>query len=104
MLQLRHTKLSFPGYSRRCRGTMEVMASILEVCLEGSKKTHVLYKANMSSDSLNSYLELLIVHGMLEKSDVYRTTIKGRIYLEHFRGILILLGKDSEDLQPSRLL
>lgn len=78
---------------------MEVMASILEVCLEGTKKTHVLYRANMSSDSLNSYLELLIRQGMLEKSELYRTTVKGRIFLEHFRGILILFGKAGEDVR-----
>lgn len=82
---------------------MEVMASILEVCLEGTKKTHVLYRANMSSDSLNSYLELLIRQGMLEKSGLYRTTVKGRIFLEHFRGILILFGKAGEDLRSGSI-
>lgn len=70
-----------------------MMASILEVCLEGTKKTHILYRANISSDPLNEYLELLVSSGMLEKSELYRTTIKGRIYLEHFKGILFLLGK-----------
>lgn len=72
---------------------LEVMASILEVCLEGTLKTHIMCKANISNDSLGSYIEFLIDHGMLEKSELYKTTIKGRIYLEHFRGILILLGK-----------
>lgn len=86
--------MSFPGHAqRRCRGTMEMIASILEVCLEGTKKTHIMYRANVSNEPLNSYLQLLIESGMLEKSNVYRTTVKGRIYLEHFKGILILLGK-----------
>lgn len=70
-----------------------MMASILEVCLEGTKKTHIMYRANISSDSLGDYLELLVSLDMLEKSEMYRTTVKGRIYLEHFKGILLLLGK-----------
>ncbi len=80
---------------------IEMLASILEVCLEGTKKTHIMYRANISSDPLNTYLGFLIEHGMLEKSELYRTTVKGRIYLEHFKGILILFGKkDSAGLQP----
>ena len=93
--------MAFLGhFQRRNRGTIEMMASILEVCLEGTKKTHIMYRANISSDSLGDYLELLIGLGMLEKSEMYRTSVKGRIYLEHFRGILLLLGKKgSEGLQ-----
>jgi len=83
---------------RKNRGTIEMMASILEVCLESTKKTHILYRANISSDPLNEYLEFLVKSGMLEKTELYRTTVKGRIYLEHFKGILSLLGKDPEAL------
>lgn len=82
---------------------MEVIASMLEVCLEGTKKTHIMYRANISNDPLNSYLELLIDSGMLEKNELYRTTVKGRIYLEHFRGIVILLRKE-ESGEPASTL
>jgi predicted transcriptional regulator len=88
---------SLGQFQRRNRGTIEMMASILEVCLEGTKKTHILYRANISSDPLNEYLELLVKSGMLEKSELYRTTVKGRIYLEHFKGILHLLGKSDPE-------
>jgi hypothetical protein len=59
---------------------MEMIASILEVCLEGTKKTHIMYRANVSNEPLNSYLELLLESGMLEKTDVYRTTVRSRMW------------------------
>ena len=93
-LRLGHTKLVFTVYPlRKSRGMIEIMANILETCLEGTKRTRIMYRANLTSRSIKSYLKVLIEQEMLEKSDLYRTTVKGRIYLEYFKGILILLGK-----------
>lgn len=98
-LRLGHTKLLFSVFPRRkSRGMVEIMACILETCLEGTKKTQIMYRANLTSRSINRYLELLVEQGMLEKLEMYRTTVKGRRYLEYFEGILNLLGKcDADD-------
>jgi predicted transcriptional regulator len=94
VLQIINKKMSIIGYDlRRNRGMLEMIASILTTCLEGTKKTHIMYKANLTSTSLNEYLEFLLKNGLLERSELYRTTTKGRMYLEHFKEILTLLGK-----------
>ena len=80
---------------QKSRGMVEIIASILLCCLEGTKKTQIMYRANLTTRSINGYLKILQDQGMLEKSDLYRTTVQGRLYLEYFNGMLVLLGKRS---------
>jgi len=41
------------------RNRLEIMANILEITNNGVLKTHILYKANLSSAQLNEYMRLL---------------------------------------------
>jgi predicted transcriptional regulator len=76
--------------------TPEIVASILEVCLEETKKTKIMYRAHLTTRSLHTYLESLIRLGLLEETGSYRTTEKGRVYLELFRCIASLAGECSD--------
>lgn len=67
------------------RSRMEITADILELALNGERKTRLMYRASLSHPQLTVYLELLISGGLLkyvEERKLYQTTEKGRHFLE----------------------
>ena len=54
----------------------------------GAKKTHILYKANISSAQVENYFSTLLGHNLLAKAqdidgaNIYRTTEKGTRFIE----------------------
>ena len=72
------------------RTRIEILASILNVASNGSLKTHIMYKANLSHRQLEKYLEFLIRNMLLEETnepDVgrrYRLTQKGIDFLKDY--------------------
>lgn len=83
------------------RGYLEIVHSILSVCLNGALKTHVMFRCNLNSKQLHFYLDSLLAKGLLEiqreppsaKSE-YWTTTKGRKYLETYGVLLQMLSED----------
>jgi len=64
---------------RKKRSRLEIMHDILDQCQTGSKKTWVMYRANLSYDLTDSYLEELMKLGLVENRDgLYYTTEKGK--------------------------
>jgi len=56
------------------------------------KPTHILYKANLSSQMLKGYLLFLLKEGFIEKQNegrkqTYQLTIKGYEYLSKYRHV-----------------
>jgi len=89
----------------RRRDRLFIMAEILEVAIEGTLKTQVMYKANLSFAQMNHYLRLLLDLNMLEREKdtqkvVYKTTAKGMHFLESYKQIRDLLKKKSENNSP----
>jgi len=87
---------------RKRRDRLHIMAEILEVALEGTLKTQIMYKANLSFAQLHEYLRLLLDLKLLELVEntdkkVYKTTSKGVRYLESYRKIRELLKKEREN-------
>jgi len=87
---------------RRRRDRLHIMAEILEVALEGTLKTQVMYKANLSFAQLNEYLRLLLDLKLLElvgntEKNIYKTTSRGVRYLESYKKIRELLKKEREN-------
>ena len=85
----------------RRRDRLYIMAEILEVALEGTLKTQVMYKANLSFAQLNQYLRLLLDLDLLEvkksvEKTFYKTTTKGMRFLESYKQIRSLLKKKTE--------
>ncbi len=83
------------------RGYMEIVYSVLSVCLNGALKTHVMFRCNLNSKQLHFYIESLLAKGLLEKEREppsakveYRTTTKGRRYLETYGALLQMLSDD----------
>jgi predicted transcriptional regulator len=68
---------------------MEIAASILEIAINGSQKTRIMYLGNLSFDLLQKYLYSLVQLGLLEtrSSDwkTYLATEKGRKFLDDFQ-------------------
>jgi predicted transcriptional regulator len=78
------------------RDKLRILEEILETAKQGVLKTQVMYKVNMSFTQLNQYLSFLLRVGLLEKVErgnalVYRTTSKGRDFVQRYRGIRQLL-------------
>jgi predicted transcriptional regulator len=68
------------------RGKIEIMADVLALSTSGIKKTHIMYRANLSYEQILYYLNHLLGKGLMAQdvSDgalVYRTTEKGREFL-----------------------
>lgn len=87
---------------KNTRGRIEIMASILFHCREGIKKTRIMCKANVGYEQLCYYLPNLIDTGLVKQdidngSVVYKTTDKGRKFLESYYHITNLLNYDKND-------
>jgi len=76
------------------------MANVLRVAVGGAKKTHIMYKCNLSFRQLQVYLDLLLDRGLLkrvsesrerEEANLFETTKKGRAFLNAYRNIKVLL-------------
>ncbi|ETA69168.1 MAG: hypothetical protein PWQ51_27 [Methanolobus sp.] len=66
---------------RRSRTAISV--EILRAALEGAKKTHIVYRANLNFEVVNRYLSLLQENGLIEqKGNMYVTTDKGKEFQE----------------------
>ena len=83
---------------RGTRGYMEIVYSILSVCLNGALKTHIMFRCNLNSKQLHTYLESLLDRGFLERIRIppsakveYRTTPLGRRYMETYNQLLQML-------------
>jgi len=76
------------------------MANVLRAAVGGAKKTHIMYKCNLSFRQLQVYLNLLVDRGLLrrvpenegsEEARLFETTKKGRAFLDAYRNIKVLL-------------
>ncbi|HXV46916.1 MAG TPA: winged helix-turn-helix domain-containing protein [Nitrososphaera sp.] len=80
------------------RGKIEIMADVLALSTSGIKKTHIMYKANLSYEQILYYLNQLLGKGLIAQdvSDgalVYRTTEKGREFLAYYSRMSDLIAR-----------
>jgi predicted transcriptional regulator len=93
------------------RESLDIIDLILLVCLNGTMKTHVMYKCNLNSKQVQDYIELLIKFELLERSDVlkgrntYKTTDRGKrfikAYAELFEIFDLVRDGSHQPLDPS---
>ena len=84
------------------RSKIDVIATILHICLNGSLKNHIIGKGNLSDSMTNHYLTLLLYHNLLEtyrdeennNRTYYRTTQKGKAVIVHYNEIQKLFLKE----------
>jgi predicted transcriptional regulator len=102
--------------SAKRRDKLFIMAEILDIAKEGSLKTQIMYRANLSFTQLNDYLNFMLRISLLEKilendRETYRATEKGVDFLQRYREITELLkteednnGKNGIRIPPQHLL
>ena len=72
------------------RSRTDIAAAILDIALEGSIKTKIMYKAFLSFPQLKEYLAVLEAKGLLDyiaTDREYRTTDKGKQFLKMYKDV-----------------
>ncbi len=82
------------------RSRMDIMENILSVAMKGARKTHIMYRCNLSFEQLNAYLDLLVSLGLLKsiplktedkiRSGIYETSSKGQLFVQAYRNLTAL--------------
>ena len=101
------------GTSKR-RDKLGIIAEILEISKEGTLKTQIMYRANLSFAQLNEYLRFMLKANLLRKfrtngKDVYSSTEKGDDFLQRHFELTELLAEDENSkngvkIPPQNLL
>lgn len=84
----------------RKRSDIDIIANILVEADKGTKKTHILYRCNLSHRQLQLYLQILYDMGFLasysnnegSKMKYFRTTQKGLAFLDAYRTLKSLMS------------
>ncbi len=92
---------------RRARSQPEIVADILLAALDGDRKTHIMYKANLSFRVIDYYLPYLTKIGLVmadtdgEERAIFRTTPRGKRFISRFMAMKILLDGKPDVEEPS---
>ncbi|MCW4053707.1 MAG: winged helix-turn-helix domain-containing protein [Candidatus Bathyarchaeota archaeon] len=96
------------------RDKLSIIAEILEIAKDGTLKTQIMYKANLSFAQLNDYLKFMLKTNLLNKfrangKDVYEATKKGIDFLQRHLELTELLkenekSKNGVKIPPQSLL
>ena len=86
------------------RDKLVIIAEIIDIAKNGTSKTHIMFKANLSFSQLNQYLSALIETKLLEKQvvegrEIYKATKKGLDLVEKQCEIINLLNGDFRKLK-----
>jgi predicted transcriptional regulator len=70
----------------RYRTKLQIIADILEIVRGGAKKTHIMYRANLSYKLLCKYLNEVLECGLVrvDREDCYAVAPKGEKFLQQF--------------------
>jgi predicted transcriptional regulator len=84
------------------RGKIQIMGDVLALATSGIKKTHIMYRANLSYEQVYLYLgeligKKLIAQDVSADGVVYRTTEKGRKFLLYYTHLVEFLEEEKEE-------
>ena len=81
------------------RGRLDIMASILDSSVSGSRKTSIMYRCNLSFKQLEVYLRFLLNKGLLktfdgvrESAQLFQTTSRGMDFLRAYQNLDALIS------------
>jgi predicted transcriptional regulator len=85
------------------RGKIQIMGDVLALATSGIKKTHIMYKGNLSYEQVHLYLselieKRLITQDISQDGVVYRTTDKGREFLLYYTRLTEFLEEQQTEL------
>jgi predicted transcriptional regulator len=94
LLMLTHS--SFYQAPNHRRDSILIVSDILSCATRGAGKCEIMYKVGLSSAQLNKYLVLLLKSELLiasnyDKKSLYKTSDKGKNFLETFETLAKLL-------------
>jgi predicted transcriptional regulator len=83
------------------RGKIQIMGDVLGLATSGIKKTHIMYRANLSYEQVHLYLvdligKRLIAQDVSPDGVAYRTTTKGREFLQYYTRLVEFLEEEPE--------
>jgi predicted transcriptional regulator len=77
------------------RDRVTIIVTILETLKtkhEGRRKTNIMQSANLSTDQVSKYLELLYINGLVKMDgNIYQVTRRGVEFLEIFKRLNLTL-------------
>ena len=85
------------------RGKIQIMDDVLALATSGIKKTHIMYRANLSYEQVHLYLGELIGKRLITQDVspkdgvVYRTTEKGREFLLYYTHLVEFLEEEKQE-------
>jgi predicted transcriptional regulator len=84
------------------RDKLYIIAEILQIAKDGTLKTQIMYRANLSFTQLNDYLKFMLKISLLDKTsendkEIYKATEKGIDFLQRYREIAELLKTESDN-------
>jgi predicted transcriptional regulator len=82
------------------RDKLSIIADIIEIAREGTLKTQIMYKANLSFTQLNDYLAFMQINNLIAPSiyegrDGYMVTERGLDFLQKHSELVNLLKTSS---------
>jgi len=77
------------------RSHIDIVADILDAAADGVKKTHIMYKCNLSFKQLETYLSLLLNRGLLRAVPEEERTSYARFFKITNKGQILLHAYDS---------
>ena len=89
--------------SKRRRDKLHIMAEILAISKDGTLKTPIMHKANLSFAQVNYYTKFMTEINLIMKTEnykkkgIYKATEKGLDFLQRHREITHLLKIESEN-------
>ena len=88
------------------RDKLVIMTEIVGIAKNGTSKTHIMFKANLSFSQLNQYLDLLLQSGLIETvshgdRQVYRATSKGIDFMEKQCEIIDMINESGVNYRNS---
>jgi predicted transcriptional regulator len=90
------------------RGKVQIMGDVLALGTSGIRKTHIMYKANLSYEQVHLYLgeligKRLIAQDVTPDGVIYRTTEKGREFLLYYTRLVEFLEEEKQEpeVEPS---
>src|SRR5665647_433704 len=81
------------------RDRLIIMTEIMGICKNGSSKTQIMFKANLSFTQLSQYLAYLLESGLLEELAgdgrcIYKSTSKGQEFMKMQHEIINLINEN----------
>ena len=86
----------------RKRSRLETIYTILTLSQQGIRKTHIMYRANLSHQQLVKYLEVLTTKNLLaEKEGFFVTTNQGLAFIDKFQEIQNIMDENWQHASSS---